>query len=117
WASCSWASWASTAAGVGGLPGSGSAALSRVLSASWIAESAASVGSVIFFGLLAISVVASHYAGPQQRRVQVATAHERVMVLRSLQEPPRAAGSSTPRRHFPAATLSYRLGIPKETAC
>src|SRR5258706_15569324 len=32
---------------------------SRTPSASWIAESAASVGSILFFGLFAISVVAS----------------------------------------------------------
>src|SRR5215510_4732894 len=51
----------------GGLAASASAA-SRAESASWIAESAASVGSLIFFGVFAMSVVASYYAGLQQRQ-------------------------------------------------
>src|SRR5262245_34167769 len=41
---------------------------SRAESASWIAESAASVGSLIFFGVFAMSVVASYYAGLEQRQ-------------------------------------------------
>src|SRR6516225_4424986 len=57
---------AACAAG-GGLAASASAA-SRAESASWIAESAASVGSLIFFGVFAMSVVASYYAGLQQRQ-------------------------------------------------
>src|SRR5262247_3404109 len=59
----------------GGLAASASAAsraeastASRAESASWIAESAASVGSLIFFGVFAMSVVASYYAGLQQRQ-------------------------------------------------
>jgi hypothetical protein len=36
-----------------------------MLSACWIADSAASVGSFIFFGLLAISVVASRVTPAQ----------------------------------------------------
>jgi hypothetical protein len=39
------------------------------VSASWIADSAASVGSFIFFGVFAMSVVASYYAGPEPRQV------------------------------------------------
>src|SRR5262249_8307974 len=54
--------------GVGGLPACASAAASRAESASWIAESAASVGSLIFFGVFAMSVVASYYAELQQRQ-------------------------------------------------
>src|SRR5262245_20345875 len=50
----------------GGLAASASAASRE--SASWIAESAASVGSLIFFGVFAMSVVASYYAGLQQRQ-------------------------------------------------
>src|SRR5262249_57536616 len=56
-----------TACAGAGLAASASAA-SRAESASWIAESAASVGSVIFFGVFAMSVVASYYAGLQQRQ-------------------------------------------------
>src|SRR5207253_6961838 len=44
--------------GCGGLPGSVSLSTSRTWSASWIADSAASVGSFIFFGVFAMSVVA-----------------------------------------------------------
>jgi hypothetical protein len=57
-----------------GLAASGSTAASRAVSASWIAESAASVGSLIFFGVFAMSVVASYYAGPEQRRERTLTA-------------------------------------------
>src|SRR5439155_917748 len=49
--------------GAGGLVACASAAASRADSASWIAESAASVGSLIFFGVFAMCVVASYYAG------------------------------------------------------
>jgi hypothetical protein len=72
---------------------------------------------VIFFGVFAMSVVASYYAGPEQRRVPIPAVHERVSPLRSPPDPRRAAGSHAPRRHFTAVELSYRLGIPKETAC
>src|SRR5262249_23724002 len=51
-----------------------SAAASRAVSASWIAESAASVGSLIFFGVFAMSVVASYYAGPGRRQERDRTA-------------------------------------------
>ena len=64
--------------GGGGDAGAGSGAGSRTLSASWIADSAASVGSFIFLGVFAMSVVASHYAGPEPRRVEFPTANERV---------------------------------------
>src|SRR6476659_2328474 len=57
----------------GGLAADSTAA-SRAVSASWIAESAASVGSLIFFGVFAMSVVASYYAGPEQRRERSLTA-------------------------------------------
>src|SRR6516164_9855678 len=57
----------------GGLAASDSTAASRAVSASWIAESAASVGSLIFFGVFAMSVVASYYAGPEQRRERILT--------------------------------------------
>ena len=49
------------------LTGSGSTGRPARVSASWIADSAASVGSLIFFGVFAMSVVASYYAGPEQR--------------------------------------------------
>src|SRR6201982_4184383 len=62
-----------TCAGAG-LAVSDSTAASRAVSASWIAESAASVGSLIFFGVFAMSVVASYYAGPLQRRERSLTA-------------------------------------------
>ena len=64
-------------AGGAGLTGSGSGAGSRTLSASWIADSAASVGSFIFFGVFAMSVVASHYAGPGPRPASSGPRHER----------------------------------------
>src|SRR5262249_42910426 len=54
--------------GGGGFPACASTAASRAESASWIAESAASVGSLIFLGVFAMSVVASYYAGLQQRQ-------------------------------------------------
>src|SRR5262249_9533708 len=41
-------------------------------SASWIADRAASVGSFIFFGVFAISVVASYYAGPLRQATAAA---------------------------------------------
>src|SRR5215471_11676007 len=100
----------------GGLAASASAA-SRAESASWIAESAASVGSLIFFGVFAMSVVASYYAGLEQRQERILTALRARLALRSPPEPPRAAGSHAPHRQFTAVRLSYRLGIPKETAC
>src|SRR5262249_2608193 len=90
---------------------------SRAESASWIAESAASVGSLIFFGVFAMSVVASYYAGLEQRQERILTALRARLALRSPPEPPRAAGSHAPHRQFTAVRLSYRLGIPKETAC
>src|SRR6516165_6692855 len=108
---------AGVACAAGGLAASDSTAASRAVSASWIAESAASVGSLIFFGVFAMSVVASYYAGPDQRRERTLTALRAVLALRSPPEPPRAAGSHAPHRQFTAVGLSYRLGIPKETAC
>ena len=63
--------------GKDGLTGSASTGVSRAVSASWIAESAASVGSVIFFGVFAMSVVASYYAGTEQRP-ESRPRHERV---------------------------------------
>src|SRR5262249_56209005 len=65
---------AGVACAAGRLAASDSTAASRAVSASWIAESAASVGSLIFFGVLAMSVVASYYAGPEQRREPTLTA-------------------------------------------
>src|SRR4249919_503004 len=100
--------------GKDGLTGSASTGASRAVSASWIAESAASVGSVIFFGVFAMSVVASYYAGTEQRPDP-----GRATSAFSLEIPsgtPRAAGRNAPLRHFTAVRLSYRLGIPKETA-
>src|SRR5215475_13998287 len=105
-----------TACAGSGLAASASAA-SRAESASWIAESAASVGSLIFFGVFAMSVVASYYAGLEQRQERILTALRARLALRSPPEPPRAAGSHAPHRQFTAVRLSYRLGIPKETAC
>src|SRR5215471_4754992 len=114
--------------GAGGAAGSGSLGVSRTDSASWIADRAASVGSFIFFGVFAISVVASYYAGPLSwtitldhyahgsGRTCARPRHERVS-LNSPSDPPRAAGSNAPRRHSTAVRLSYRLGIPMETAC
>src|SRR5437870_4540579 len=64
----------SPAAAADGAAGAGTGSVSRTLSASWIAESAASVGSLIFFGVFAISLVASYYAGPEQRRERSLTA-------------------------------------------
>jgi hypothetical protein len=49
------------AGGGGAGAGSGSLTLSRTERASWMADKAASVGSFIFFGVFAISVVASYY--------------------------------------------------------
>ena len=75
--------------------GSGSGGASRTLSASWIADSAASVGSFIFFGVFAMSVVASHYAGPEPRRESIPDrAHERVYTDRP--RIPQAAGNHAP---------------------
>src|SRR6516164_3180045 len=65
---------AGVACAAAGLAASDSTAASRAVSASWIAESAASVGSLIFFGVFAMSVVASYYAGPEQRRERTLTA-------------------------------------------
>src|SRR5713101_6079037 len=96
--------------------GAGSDAVSRTVSASWIADSAASVGSFIFFGVLAMSVVASYYAGPEQRWDKSRPRHERVS-LRSPSDPPWAAGSNAPQRQSTAVWVSYRLGRPKETSC
>ena len=96
---------------------SGSGVVSRTVSASWIADSAASVGSFIFFGVFAMSVVASHYAGPEPRQERFLTAPRARCASRSPPDPPRAAGSNAPRRHSTAVRLSYRLGRPKETAC
>src|SRR5262249_43340550 len=90
---------------------------SRAESASWIAESAASVGSLIFFGVFAMSVVASYSAGRERRQDRILTAPRARLALRPPPDPPRAAGSHAPHRQFTAARLSYRLGIPKETAC
>src|SRR5260370_20106582 len=58
----------------GGLAASDSTAASRAVASSWIAESAAAVGYLIFFGVFAMSVVASYYAGPEQRRERSLTA-------------------------------------------
>src|SRR5262249_21316668 len=58
--------------GAGGAAGSGSLGVSRTDSASWIADRAASVGSFIFLGVLAVSVVASYYAGPLRRTTAAA---------------------------------------------
>src|SRR5262245_4228612 len=79
---------------------SGSGALSRTVSASWIADSAASVGSFIFFGVFAMSVVASYYAGPEQRPARGPTAPRARSVLRSPPDPPRAA-VGTRRKDIP----------------
>src|SRR5262249_43751161 len=100
----------------GGLGACASAA-SRAGGASWIAESGASVGSLIFFGVFAMSVVASYYAGLERRQERILTAPRARLALRSPPEPPRAAGGHAPHRQFTAVRLSYRLGIPKETAC
>src|SRR5262249_8334947 len=97
----------------GGLAASAPPA-SRAGRASWIAESAAAVGSLIFFGVFAMSVVASYHAGPEQRQERILTAPRARLALRSPPEPPRAAGSHAPHRQFTAVRLSYRLGIPKE---
>src|SRR5262245_50468121 len=108
---------AALTAGVGGLPACASAAASRAESASWIAESAASVGSLIFFGVFAMSVVASYYAGLEQRQERTPGRATSASSLEIPSGPPRAAGSNAPHRQFTAVRLSYRLGIPKETAC
>src|SRR5947209_1905644 len=75
--------------GAGGLAACASAAASRADSASWIAESAASVGSLIFFGVFAMCVVASYYAGLQQRQERDPDRATSALALRSL--PLRAA--------------------------
>ena len=102
--------------GGGGLPALARRGVSAHVSASWIADSAASVGSFIFFGVFAMSVVASYYAGPEPRPDDPDRATS-ALALRSPPEPPRAAGSNAPHRHSTAVRLSYRLGKPKETAC
>jgi hypothetical protein len=45
--------------------------LSRTFNASWIADNAASVGSFIFFGVLAMSIVASHHLERSGQRASV----------------------------------------------
>src|SRR5467141_1410925 len=92
--------------GVGGLPACASAAASRAESASWIAESAASVGSLIFFGVFAMSVVASYYAGLEQRQERDPDRATSALALRSLRNP---LGRSPMRA---AQTLSLPLGYP-----
>ena len=82
--------------GADGMMGSGG--VSRTLSASWIADRAASVGSFIFFGVFAMSVVASHYAGPEPRQEDPRPRHERVSL-----EIPRIPGSRQQR----AAQISH----------
>ena len=59
---------AAVAGGGGCAPVAPASSVSRTFSASWIADSAASVGSFIFFGVFAMSVVASSYAKPEPRQ-------------------------------------------------
>src|SRR5262249_59772945 len=100
----------------GGLAGV-SAGSSRTESASWIADNAASVGSLIFFGVFAMSIVASSLrwiaaaAGTPPDR-----AHERAS-FQLPPDPPRAVRSDAPCIPPIAVALSYRLGRPKETSC
>src|SRR5260221_3223980 len=86
----------------GGLAVSDSTAASRAVSASWIAERAASVGSLIFFGVFAMSVVASYYAGPEQRRERSLTA---LRARLSLEIPSRTPSGSRQSR---AAQTNHR---------
>src|SRR5262249_1468690 len=65
---------AGVACAAGRLAASDSTAASRAGSAPRVAESAPSLGSLIFFGVLAMPVVASYYAGPEQRRERTLTA-------------------------------------------
>src|SRR5262249_21749069 len=69
-------------------------------------------GSFIFFGVFAMSVVASHYAEPQQRSEH---AHSRratsALAFQSPPDPPRAAGGPAPCGHsYPYLPLSYPIG-------
>src|SRR5258707_13925589 len=82
----------------GGLTGSGSGAVSRTVSASWIADSAASIGSFILFGAFAMSVVASYYAGPEPPPGQVLIPPRARLASTYPPDPPRAVGSHAPYR-------------------
>ena len=63
--------------------------------ASWIADSAASVGSTIFFGLLAMSVVASRFTPRLGRPERTRPRHERVIV-----QSPSGMHCPPPSRHY-----------------
>ncbi len=95
--------------GAGGGGGAASAAAvsfavasgSRTLSASWIADSAASVGSFIFFGVFAMSVVASYYAELQRRRIYPELRHEHVSRENPCGSPLGQLGHATRRADIP----------------
>src|SRR5262252_4522626 len=101
---------AGVACAAGGLAASDSTAASRAVSASWIAESAASVGSLIFFGVFAMSVVASDYAGPEQRRGAPSDRATSAFRLEIPSGPP--SGSRQQRAAQPfALPSSYPIGL------
>src|SRR5271165_6565122 len=88
----------------------GPGGVSRMESASWMADNAASVGSLIFFGVFAMSVVASYLRWTRAAAgMRASPHHKRVPPEIAVGSPLGQPGSHAPHSPSTAARLSYRL--------